>query len=292
MPAPLRPGDKVRVVAPCGSFDRQRFLDGLEILVAADLQIALDDAVFAKHRYLAGDDETRHRDLSAALADPEARAVWIARGGYGATRLLPRLELERVRAADKWLVGFSDVTALHALFARAGLASVHGANVTTLPTWTPEARRELFDLLMKRAPATYGGMPIAAGRGRGPIVGGNLTVLAAMAGTGALPAARGAIVLLEDIGERPYRLDRAFTQLLQAGFFAGAAGIAIGQLSGCDEPGEELRGADVLCELAAGLGVPVVAGLPLGHDPASRAVLLGVVAELDGQKGTLEVSGA
>ena len=258
VPDAVRAGDVVRVIAPCGAFDRERFETGLRLIERAGLVVRYDDAVFGRHRYLAGDDERRLGELRHALGETDTRVLWVARGGYGATRLLPHLPVDAVRRAGKWLVGFSDVTALHMLWARAGLASLHGANVTTLSQWSEGARDELMSWLTQPAPRLFKGRVKHRGElVSGRLLGGNLTVLAAMAGTGAMPSLRGAIVLLEDVGERPYRLDRVLTQLVQSGAFDGVAGVVIGQLTDCTEPNADYTALDVLTEVLAPLGVPV-----------------------------------
>ncbi len=288
VPDAVRPGDVVRVIAPCGAFDRERFEAGLAIIQRAGLVVRYDDAVFSRHRYLAGDDERRLAELRHALGEPDARVLWVARGGYGATRLLPHLPVDAVRRASKWLVGFSDVTALHMLWARAGLASLHGANVTTLSQWSEGARDELMSWLTQPSPRLFRGRVMHRGDlVSGRLLGGNLTVLAAMAGTGTLPSLRGAIVLLEDVGERPYRLDRVLTQLVQCGAFDGVAGVIIGQLTDCSEPNADYTALDVLTDVLDPLGVPVLAELPIGHEPSSRAVLSGAMATLDTHEGVL-----
>jgi muramoyltetrapeptide carboxypeptidase len=293
VPSAVRPGDVVRIVAPCGAFDRERFAAGVAIIERAGLVARYDDAVFSKHRYLAGDDERRLGELRHALGESDTRVLWVARGGYGATRLLPRLPVDAVRRADKWLVGFSDTTALHMLWARAGLASLHGANVTTLAQWSEGARDELMAWLTSPAPRLFKGRIVHRGElVSGRLLGGNLTVLAAMAGTGLLPPLRGAIVLLEDVGERPYRLDRVLTQLVQAGALDGIVGVVVGQLTDCAEPNADYTALDVLTDVLAPLGVPVLAELPIGHEPSSRAVLSGAVATLDTHEGVLTLRGA
>jgi muramoyltetrapeptide carboxypeptidase len=291
LPAPLRPGDAVRIVAPAGVFDQEKLLAGVACLSAAGLVPRYDDGIFAKARYLAGDDARRTEELRRALVDPEIKAVWTARGGFGATRIVTSFDPSRLMPTPRWLVGFSDTTALHALLARAGIASMHGPNVTTLPTWSEAARNETFALLARPAKTTYqGSLRVPGARASGTLLGGNLTVLAAMVGTAALPSFAGAIVLLEDVGERPYRLDRSLTQLVQAGAFAGARGFVIGQLTGCEEAvGNEWTALEVITDVLAPLGLPVLGGLPFGHEASARAVLLGVAAELDARAGTLVV---
>jgi muramoyltetrapeptide carboxypeptidase len=284
-PPRLAPGDRVSIVAPSGPFARERFEAGIAAIRETGLEPVFDDRLFTSHRYLAGDDGRRRLELVAALQDQSTRAIWTARGGYGATRIAPELDPQRVRAAGKWLIGFSDATALHALWARAGLASVHGANVTTLADWSAEARAELFAILFAgRAPLLAGDTAHGSAPVSGRLLGGNLTVLAAMAGTGQLPPSRGAVWLLEDVGERPYRLDRSLTQLRQAGALDGASGYVIGQLTGCTEPGGVEVEYDALDVVASELlqdGVPLLSGVQVGHEASSRAALLGSRVLLD-----------
>jgi len=295
-PPLLSPGDAVRVVAPSGVFDREKLAAGLVILEQIGLKPIVRPDIFARERYLAGTDARRAEELRQAIADEQAKAIWVARGGYGVTRILAGIDTDKIERAPKWLIGFSDDTALHCLWARVGLMSVHGAMVATLSTWSEAARAQLFALLFKGGEQRYevraaGGTAKSA---RGVLVGGNLTMLGALAGTGYLPSWRNRIVFLEDLNERPYRLDRTLTQLKQAGAFAGVRGIVIGQLSQCDDPDAEPKEPGALAavlDVLAPLGVPIAAGLEVGHEPSSRAILLGGRAELDLQKGSLVVTG-
>lgn len=302
-PPLLAPGDSVRVIAPSGCFDRAVFEAGLPHLEKAGLKVRFDPGLFARHLYLAGDDARRQGELTAALAEPGVRALWTARGGYGATRIVHALEPAQVRASGRTLVGFSDATALHALWSRAGLCSVHGANVTTLAAWSEAARVELFELLFEGDPHVHEGRAVMPGpRVEGRLWGGNLTVLASMAGTGGLPPPAGTILFVEDVGEKPYRLDRALTQLRRAGALEGVRGIVVGQLTDCDEkpapvlevvdgerPRPRATALEALVLALRGLELPVLAGLALGHEASARAVLVGGHAVLDPERGTLTV---
>jgi len=273
----------IRIVAPCGLFDRSYFDNGLNLLKNAGFTTVFDDSLFSAYRYFAGSDERRLTEMNTALADTSTQAIWVARGGYGATRIVDQISVEQVRAANKWLIGFSDVTALHALWARAGIQSIHGANITTLDSWGPEARAELYASLKSPTRQSFDGkLHRGEGNAQGRVLGGNLAVLTAMLGTGQLPDFRGSIVLLEDIGERPYKLDRMLTQHRLAKTFEGAAGFVIGQLSGC-EPGDghDYTAADVVAENLSHHGVPVMHSVPLGHDGNSRAIVFGAVGEID-----------
>ena len=243
------------------------------------------DSLFARSRYLAGSDEVRAGALQGALDDPSTRAVWAVRGGYGLGRILGRLELGAVR---KLLLGFSDLTALHAATNAQGLVSIHGPNVGQLGELTEPALARLAALLAGEQPGPLtGGVPLVAGRASGRLLGGNLTVLASLVGSPHLPPLTGAILLLEDVGESPYRLDRAFTQLRNAGLLDGVRGLALGQFPRCDPAQLDFGSREVLADLAVQLGVPSAIGFPVGHVDDNRAVPLGVEVELDADGGTL-----
>lgn len=279
----LRPGDRVAVVAPSGPFDRPTFEKGLALL-AARYQPVFTERLFARHRYLAGPAEARRAELQAALDDASLRAVFAARGGYGAMHLLPALRF----SAPKPLVGFSDLTALHAAALHHGYRPLHGPVLTQLGTQPPEVVERLWSLLEGRpVPPLTATRTVVPGVTEGPLVGGNLAVLAALAGTPFLPPLEGAVLLLEDIGERPYRLDRLWTQLALSGALAGVQGVVLGDFTGCEEPGAAFTSAEVLDELAATLGRPCAAGFPIGHGAVNVPVQLGARVRLDAAAKTL-----
>jgi muramoyltetrapeptide carboxypeptidase len=281
----------VRVIAPSGVFDRGVFEAGLERVGRAGWEVRVDERIFEAHRYCAGPAERRLEELNAALHEADTKAIWVARGGYGVGPLLSGVTWPGAERA-KWLVGFSDVTALHLYWQAQGVASLHGANMTTVGEWSDEAVSELCGLLAAPAGQVFSGTRWGeAAQARGRITGGNLTVMTSLAGTGHLPDLGGRIVLLEDIGERPYRLDRSLFQLKAAGAFEGVAGFVIGQLTNCDSGSDEYSALDVVCESLASLGAPILRGLPVGHERTSRALLLGVEAILDTGEETLSLHG-
>jgi len=282
----LRAGSIVDIVAPSSAFDREAFLRGLDVLRAQGWQPRHRPDIFSRDRFLAGGDTRRLSELREALAAPDSDLLWCARGGYGATRILDALPTDEVRRAAKMIVGFSDITALHAVWAHAGIPSIHGTMAARLAVDPPEATERLFALLRTgRAPSLLG-TPLVPGTARGRLAGGNLALQAAMCGTVHAPDFHGAIVFLEDTGERPYRLDRMLVQCRQAGLFRGIAGLALGWFDGCDD--DQATAADVLREHAEVLGVPAVAGLPCGHRDPNHALPLGMAAQLDGETGRLE----
>jgi len=283
----LRPGDPVAVVAPAGPFDRDSFEAGLEIL-RGRYQVHFEPGILTRHRYLAGSDARRLAELRAALADPHSRAVFCARGGYGAMRLLPGLE--DFAPAPKPLIGFSDITALHQLLQRQGRVSIHGPVLTQLGKLDAATHARLFALLERDAPAAglTGAQTFVAGIAEGPLVGGNLAVLTRLLGTPHLAPLRGAVLLLEDVGERPYQLDRMWTHLALAGVFHEVRGIVLGGFTGCEEKSADYSSAEVLEELAAETGLPCAAGFPIGHGPQNQPVPLGVRVRLDAGQRRLE----
>lgn len=282
----LRSGDRVAAVAPAGPFDQVAFESGVAV-IAEHYRVQFDPGILARHRYLAGDDLRRLAELSAALADPRIKAVFCARGGYGSLRLLARLA--GVSCSPKPLIGFSDVVALHAWLQRAGHISVHGPVLTQLGKLGAPTHERLFALLETPAPAAalQGTDTYVDGVAEGPLIGGNLAVLTRLLGTAFLPPLEGAILLLEDVGERPYRLDRMWTHLALAGVFRRVHGIVLGSFTGCEERNADYTSGDVLKELACATGLPCAAGFPIGHGEVNEPVPLGVRVRLDAGSRTL-----
>jgi muramoyltetrapeptide carboxypeptidase len=217
----------------------------------------------------------------------------MARGGYGLLRLLPFIEREALLRRPRPIVGFSDGTALLAAAARAGLASIHGPVVTQLASLGSADQEALTTLLETPGPRVVleGLEELVPGRARGPLLGGNLEVFSRLAGTPYLPDLDGAILFFEDLGERPYRLDRLVTALDLAGVFSAPSAVVLGDFSGCREP--EATRADmptadeVLAERFGRLPIPVAVGGPFGHQTRNRALPYGTLCELDTRGGTL-----
>lgn len=274
----------IAVIAPSGAYDPVRFEAGLALAREAGLTLEVFPGLLQPHRYLAAPDEVRLAQLVEALTSPAYGAVWAARGGFGVTRLLDRVPWHRVQ--PKPLIGFSDVTPLlDAMRVKVGAVGVHGPVVHSLPVTRPEHRERLFDLLTGRPVAPLAGTPWMSGDSSGPIVGGNLSMLAATCGTPWQTDARGALLLLEDVGEPPYRLDRMLTQLRQAGVFRGVAGVLVGSWEACRPPDGALWSVeDVLREHLVALDVPVLADLPIGHGAENAAVPIGATARIDGDR--------
>ncbi|WP_405793252.1 LD-carboxypeptidase [Streptomyces sp. NBC_01506] len=289
-----RPGAKVAVVAPSGPVPADRLEAGLDILRGWDLDPVVAPHVRDTHRefgYLAGTDEARARDLQDAWCDPTIDAVLSARGGYGVQRMVDLLDWDAMRAAaPKPFVGYSDITALHEAFAvRAGVSTLHGPMVAALTFLKDPATQEsLRATLLEPETVRVIGLDTAhgliPGRAHGITLGGCVSLLAADLGTPhARPSAAGGLLLIEDIEEEPYRLDRILTQLLRSGWLDGVAGIALGSWADCG-PYDDVRA--LMLDRLGGLGVPVVEELGFGHGPTNLTVPLGVPALLEASADT------
>lgn len=304
----LRMGDRVGISAPAGRVHPEALGRGVELLRSWGFVPVLGEHVAEGHGYLAGTDAARAADLNHFFRDPSIRAIWCARGGYGAMRLLPRLDWAAVRQDPKPLIGYSDITALHlALWQGARLVTYHGPvaeihDPAGMPAYNAECLHAALTGRLAPGPYPLPQEPdapalqtVVPGRARGRLLGGNLSLVASLVGTPWLPDLRGAILLLEDVDEAPYRIDRMLTHLLLAGVLDGVAGILFGHSPTCEEPKEprpSLHLLEVLHELLGPLGVPVLYGFPCGHSRYRATLPLGAEAELDAAGRTLALLGA
>jgi muramoyltetrapeptide carboxypeptidase len=291
----LRHGDRVAVVSPSGPVPAERLAAGLDVLAPWGLAAFATDVARGRDErftYLAADDAARTDDLAKAWCEPDVRAVFCGRGGYGAQRVVDLLDWQALaEAGPKVLVGFSDVTALHQAFAtRLGLSTIHGPVISSLGRGDQESREQLRSVLFEPRPGLSltpeRGTTLVPGRGEGPLVGGNLALLAAEIGSGYSLTAAGSVVVLEDTNEPLYKIDRLVTQLMRAGWFDGVRGIALGDLGEGASAGSV---RDLAVERLGPLGVPMISGVPVGHGPRNLAFPIGVPAVLDADAGTLEL---
>jgi muramoyltetrapeptide carboxypeptidase len=299
-PAALRPGDAVMLVSPSGPTRPDRVARGIELLTGWGLRPVLAPNVYARPGYFAGPDEMRAADLNAAFADPQIRGVLCTRGGYGAQRVVDAIDMAAVRRDPKVVAGFSDITALQlALWRGARLATLHGPGAAWLDDRTPTRSAEsLHAALTNAQPVTLHRVAeeetapvVVPGVATGPLLGGNLCLIAASLGTPDMPDLTGAILLIEDVEEPPYKIDRMLTHLRRAGVLDGVAGVAIGQFTRCADEWP-VTVVDVLVDRLGDLGVPVLGGLPVGHGVGQLTVPVGVPATLDSVTGTLTVAPA
>lgn len=296
MPPALKPGDRVRFVSPASPPDRDAVLKRAALLESWGLQVDFGRHAFDRQGFLAGSDAQRLSDLNAALSDPAVRAVFATRGGKGSYRIADRLDIDAVRADPKFLVGFSDITILHlSLWQNCRLAGIHGALLDGESGDIATAGAgSLKGLLMEIGPACIrsdAANPTVAltthGTAEGPLVGGNLDMIATAAGW-ALPDLHGAILLLEAAGMHPGQIDRALTMLRRAGHLAGLAGVAVGQVT-ATTPDRQGIITTLVGEHLSALGLPVLGGLPVGHGRDAVCILHGVPVRLDTAGRTLTI---
>jgi muramoyltetrapeptide carboxypeptidase len=278
-PPRLKSGDLIALAAPAGPFDRQCFDAGLGLLQAMGFRTTAPEAIFARQGYLAGTDRQRAEVLNRLFADPEVAGIVCARGGYGSTRMLPYLDLEAIRAHPKVFVGFSDITGLHAVLTdRCRLVTFHGPMAASLPATSEEGRAAFREALTGASPvvlAPAGGHVVVAGQARGAVAGGNLALLAHLVGTPYFPQLAGRILVLEDVDEAPYRIDRMLWQLRLAGVLTRVAGVVLGSFERCGAY-EEIVG--IAAAVVRPLGIPLVAGFPFGHGAVNFTLPLGLEA--------------
>lgn len=273
--------------------DPEQLAEGEALLRSAGFRTLRRDDLLARKDYLAGDDERRAGEFMELVADARVDGIVCARGGYGCDRILHRLDPDAVRAAAKPLVGFSDITALLLWQRRrAGLMALHGPMLNLGSDLDPAAFAWLVAQLTGEAavPGALRGAGRGGGFARGRLVGGSLTLVTASIGTSWEIDTRGAILLLEDRGERPYRIDRMLQQLRGAGRLDRVAGIGLGDFSSCvDERFPASTAESVIEEMVKPLSVPLVTGLPFGHRRENFAWPVGARATIDGERGEVQI---
>jgi muramoyltetrapeptide carboxypeptidase len=306
IPKRLRQGDTVALIAPASAPEDPQAIDrSIALLERKGFNVKLGRNARKRLGYLAGTDRERAGDLMAAFADRGLKGIYCLRGGYGTARLLPMLDYNVIRTNPKVFVGFSDITSLHCAFvSKANLLTFHGPMVASYlikKDFPRYSREKLFDLITK--PVAPGSIRrgytdqtvkiLRRGSAKGQLIGGNLSVLCALIGTPYEPEFRGRIIYLEELEEKPYRIDRMLTHLANAGVFEKVAGVAMGVCIDCEDPkANRAKGfrqslEDVLRDRLGRLGVPVVVGLPFGHGPHNAALPVGGQAVLDAEKGDL-----
>lgn len=286
-PLPLQPGDLLQAIAPSGNLrELDAYAQGVEVWRSLGFRVETPE--ISSWGYLAGTDQERRQHLQEAWASPEVRGILCVRGGYGTARLLEDWQWQPVDA-PKWLIGFSDVTNLLWSLYQQGTGSVHGAVLTTLGAEPQGSIDRLFSLVTGKNLAPLQGLGWGGGKITGLLLPGNLTVATHLLGTPWQPNLTGAILALEDITEAPYRIDRYLTQWRTSGALNLVKGIALGRFSRCEAPPgiPSWSVEEVLCDRLGDLGIPIVSGLPFGHDGENAALPVGQVVELDGDRGIL-----
>jgi muramoyltetrapeptide carboxypeptidase len=292
LPSRLMPGDRIGIAAPASHFGRKALQEGVEIIETSGYQVDLGPQLFARHGYLAGRDEVRAADLHRLFRDPQIKAIFCARGGYGTMRLLPYLDWALIRDHPKIFLGFSDITVLLNLFCqRSGMITYHGPLVTELGQISEESRSALFhalstseDLILR----PISGAVLQSGRAEGGLAGGNLTLLCSLLGTPYEPRIEGHLLFIEDRGEVLYRIDRMLWQLKLAGWFQRIRGLILGHFTDCGEM-EAIH--ELVADLTRGSGIPVMAGFGIGHEDPNQTLPIGNRAALDTARGELWIQG-
>ena len=288
VPARLKPGDTIGIVAPAGPFDTEKFYRGLEVLEAMGFRTSFSDDLFIKKGYLAGSDNHRAELVNRFFADKKIKAIVCARGGFGSLRILPLLDYEAIQKNPKIFVGFSDISALlSALYTKCGLVTFHGPMVTTLGNATQKTRDDLFLAFTTEKNLTIKprqGLTIKPGKASGPVAGGNLTTLCHLIGTPFEPSFKGHILFLEDKGEASYRIDRLLTQMKIAGCLKGLTGLVLGSFEDCGPINEIFR---IVQNTFKGDTIPILAGFDAGHGNSNSTIPMGLEATLDADKHLL-----
>ncbi len=288
VPPRLRPGDTIGIAAPASPFDAEPFYRGVALLETAGFKVLVPQNLFLKNGYLAGTDAQRVAIFMDLVTDPVVKAVLCARGGYGSMRILPLIDYGCIREKPKIVVGFSDVTALlAALYGRCGLVTFHGPVVAGLPGLDEPSLTALMSAIAGPAPVDLSapqGETVCPGSSTGPVLAGNLTTLCHLIGTPYMPPVQGHLLLLEDRGEAPYRVDRMLSQLRLAGCLEAIAGLVFGSFDDCGHPDELAR---IFADHFSDRRFPVLTGLAVGHGKRNLTIPIGMTATLDADRRRL-----
>lgn len=303
LPARLKAGDTIGIISPGSAASEAQLADGIAQVKALGFKVKLGKNLGKQYGYVGGTDAERVADLHAMFADTSVAGIWCIRGGYGCTRILSALDYQLIKKNPKALIGYSDITALlQAIYMETGLIGFHGPNAQ--PKMEPYTLASFKQVLMTSAATqpipkyvltaedSYAPVKmLKPGKATGRLAGGNLSLLAAMCGTRYGLDARDKIVLLEDIGEKPYRIDRMLTQLLEGSRLAEAAGILIGQFKNCEAKDltTSLSLADCLMDRLGKLDLPILTGFSFGHVAHQCTLAIGALARLDADAGQLEL---
>jgi muramoyltetrapeptide carboxypeptidase len=302
-PKALSPGDTIGLITPSSSITDEKLEKAISNMKMLGLKVKLGKHIKAINGYLAGTDEQRLEDLHNMFADDEVDGIWCIRGGYGVGRILPKINYNLIKKNPKVLIGYSDITALLlAVHQKTGLICFHGPVASA--DFSAYTVRHLKGALMNPQMSytidyaidnnsftepSYRIKVIRPGKAKGELTGGNLTLLAAMMGTDFQPKFKNKLVFIEDIGERPYRLDRMFTQILQSSDLHEAAGIILGVFADCEakEGSRSLSLMEMFQDRLGHLEMPIIYGLSLGHIKNHMTLPVGIEAEMDTEKRTI-----
>ncbi|BAY19158.1 hypothetical protein NIES21_50180 [Anabaenopsis circularis NIES-21] len=295
LPAPLKPGDLLRVIAPSGALrEFDAFERSIEIWRSRGYCVEISPNIDQSWGYLADKDEIRRHQLAAAWHDPDCRGILCARGGFGSTRILESWDWHKNSTVPKWLIGFSDITALLWSLFNVGISSIHAPVLTTFANEPDWSRERLLNLVEGKQVEPLKGCGWGGGIATGILLPGNLTVATHLLGTPLQPDFEDVILAFEDVTEAPYRIDRMLTQWRLSGVLPNVRGIVLGGFTRCEPPANvpSFSVEEVLRDRLGDLGIPIVSDLPFGHGEQNAALPVGVQVILDGDQGILDVSPA
>ncbi len=293
----LKAGDCIGVVAPASKISKENVNIAVKLLKSQGYKVKLAPSVSSAYGHFAGTDEVRARDINNFFRDSEVKAILCARGGYGAARILDKLDYDMIAKHPKPLIGYSDITALHVvLWERCRIPTIHAPMLATFAHAnlnTSYTRNNFFAGLRNTKPIGKLPMPegrmlrtMTPGQAEGVIIGGNLTVLSSLVGTPYELKGKGALLLIEEVGEKTYRIDRMLNQLWQNGLLSRVNGIMFGDFIDCNDDEENFTLDDVLMRYAKLSGKPTIRGVPSGHGAYNAFIPFGVHAVMSaGKKG-------
>ena len=293
-PSYLKAGDTIAIVAPSGVLQNRNseVEQATTLLKSWGLNVMVGKHVFNKNGHFAGTDAERAQDFQQALDNPKIKAIWCARGGYGTVRILDRLDFTKFRQKPKWLLGYSDITALHNQFHNLGFESIHTIMCTSLTTDLSGIEQSIatFKEAIFGKPLAYtlkGSLHNKTGQVTAPLVGGNLTMLHTMLGSDTSIDLSGKILFIEEIGEYAYHIDRMLQSLKRAGYFDNCKGIIVGDISkvrkNTTEFGRTIE--EIILDAVDEYNFPVSFNMPAGHEKDNRAMILGRTVQLNVTKG-------
>ncbi len=291
-PGPLHKGDTVALISPGSHIPPDKIKKAIKNIESLGLKVKKGKHLGKKYGYLGGKDEQRLEDLHQAFADSSVQGVWCARGGYGCTRLLPLIDYDHIRKNAKPFIGYSDITALHHAFLKKSKVSTYHGPVGS-SDFSPFSL-EYLQILFHPHPKVSLSIPtikhLSEGKAKGVLIGGNLSLLSAMCGTKYLPSAKGKIIFLEDIEEKPYRIDRMLVQLEQAMDLKKAKGIILGQFTDCDSDSDRsLTLEETLSNHFKDIGIPVIKGAPIGHISDQWTLPIGRKVHIDTSQSSIKL---
>ncbi len=286
----LTPGDSIGIAAPSGPFDRELLFQGISVLENIGFQVVIPDGIFETSGYLAGSDPHRAGIVNRLFADPRINAIFCARGGFGAMRMLPMLNIDIICKNPKIIMGFSDVTAILAfLYSECGIPVFHGPMMEKLSKSHKKTIESVYTAITSEQTieiSIENGRILQSGIGRGRIIGGNLSTLCHLLGTPFMPDLKHHILFLEDINEAPYRIDRMLTQMKFAGCFDEIAGLVLGYFTNCGNTEEIIS---IVNRIFQDNDIPILWGLEAGHEEPNLTIPFGMESELDADHRILRI---